>query len=134
MALVNAEQVLYEFLSTSGNSLYTLCAKRVYFKTPPSGFDNTSAALVYHFSGQESTLSDLIKVIAVFKCYGGDHTDSAAETVSRALFDRLHNVSSQVETSGSIIHAMQITATVLPDDPDTGWKVSLREFEITMQA
>ena len=125
----NAPQVLFEWLTTAGTSLYTLVGDRVWPDQIRKGYTNTAAALVMSTDEIPNSRGDQVRVRATFRCYGGGASDAAARAVYAALNDRLHNASGAT-TSGGIISAFQETGGGRLDDPDEGWPMRVAVYDV----
>ena len=131
--MIDTTQVIYEWLTTSGTGLYTLCATRIWWVAAPPAFDNSADAIIYHPEAEPThPIAAVHTPTFVFKCYGGAATFASARTVYRALYDRLHNEQG-AKTAGAIMMAHQLTAQALPPDPDTGWPAWMARYEIVLQ-
>lgn len=120
--MIDTNAVICEYLRTTATSLYTLCGTRVYCPRIPPGFTNTAAALEVMRRGGDSTREHAChKASYQIKCFGGSANPGDAETVYRALYDRLQNASGINMTGGNI---MQIREEMIGQslfDPDAGW-------------
>lgn len=122
--------ILWEYLTESGNDLYTSVGTRVWCPIPPPSFDNTEPGLVYHPDDQapEAPMNVLMSSI-VFKCYGGSDSFSDARAIAEKLYGRLHMVSATT-TSGQIVRVRCAHMSQMGADPDTGWPVHLARYEM----
>ncbi len=68
-----------------------------------------------------------------FKCYGGTSSHGDAETVYRALWDRLAGKEMQMTASGMILQAEEEVMGQTLTDPDSGWPFVLAIFRIKMR-
>ena len=120
--MIDTDQLLYEYLTTSGTTLYESIADRAWCPDAKAGFRNDKKAIVYHLSGETThgVATDSHTSYFVFKCYGGSNEYTDAKAVYRLLHDRLHGAHVQEVTEGNILTGEQITGGKYTD-PDTGW-------------
>jgi len=134
--MTNTSLILWEFLTTSGTSLYTLVGKRIRTDlTKDDGgtfWKNSTAAILYTISGETvpNAAQDVTSTVT-FRCYSGSDVMSGARAVYSALHDRLRVANNAVTTTGRILNAELVTASQGGFDPDTGWAVYLVTYRIT---
>lgn len=128
-------RVLTAFLTTTGTGLYTLVGTRVYYGDLPSGFDNTQAAVQFvRRGGNRDAYLATARGDYQFKCYGGSGAFKDAESVYRALGDRLHAQVNQSNAYGAIIDATEDGMGQALTDPDSGWPFILCHYTINTRA
>lgn len=126
-------QILYEFLTTPGTTIYGLVEDRVWSPVAPQGFRNTEAAVIYHPDSEvPEAPGNVIANSIVFKCYGGNSTFRSSRTVAEALYDVLHGARAQTAT-GAIMLARCRNMYQGGNDPDTGWPFHVAQFEVVTQ-
>lgn len=130
----NVERIVWEWLTATGTSLYTLCGTRVWHSQhPDSGtWSNAQPAVVFFVTGAgNSTNGQTDDVTIDFRCYGGDRTNAAAQTVGRALYARLQAAGGATAT-GTIHRAFRQSQQNLTD-PDTGWPFVLCRYNLIVE-
>jgi hypothetical protein len=127
--------VVAAFLAQTGSALYTLCGTRIYYGRLPTSFDNTQPAI--HFqrrSGSRDTYLATAQPDMQFKCYGGSSNIADAETVYRALADKLHAAHNEAVTAGAIVSADETQMGQPITDPETGWPYILTFYQLETRA
>lgn len=145
--MINAPHVIREYLTTTGTSLYSLVADRVYFPYLPPDAENLAACIAFEFQGGTPEADGLIRNPDVeFWCYGGGSGTSAwkdpnaAYSCYLALCDRLATSNQYINRTltdhGIILSAVQISDGVLVNDARIEWPgvQSVWSFEITAKA
>ena len=130
----NVQSVVHEWLTTSGSSLYALCAGRVWHSAYPDIADwaEDTAGIVFTFPATTTPANGQTEDVTVeFRCHGADRTYSAAQAVARALYDLLHNKGVAV-TGGSVHKALRKGNQDLAD-PDTGWPFTLSRYVMSIE-
>ena len=130
VALKDSTQILYEFLTASGNSFNTAVGNRVWDREAASSFANTEKAVVFTmFEDVElRRTSQLCEV--VIKCFGGDNKRSSARQTARLLFERLDDGSGTTATGGiTLARCLDFDQGPFAD-PDTGWPIHVSKYEI----
>jgi hypothetical protein len=130
--MLDTSDVIYEDLTATGTTLYDLVKTRVWWLESDEGWENDSAAIVYHESSETThdNATDVITSTFVFLCYGGSDDPADAKEVYRALCDRLNGARARAATSGHTLTANLITGSPYPD-PDKGWPCWQCSFEVT---
>lgn len=138
MIMVDAPQVIWEYLTTSGTDLFTLVGKEVILDMlekddgSGNGFRNTSPAVVMRVDEAVNANANQVRVRATFLCYGGSDDSENARAVYEALSDRLQNGNGATATGG-IISAFQETGGGRLDDPDEGWPVRMAVYDLLIK-
>lgn len=132
ITLVDSSQVIYEFLTVSGNAFSTAVGTRVWRDVHPASFMNTQKAVVFMVQEEvERNCDDQIAEITA-KCFGGSNKPSDARATARLLFGRLDSVRGRV-TTGEITLAKCLLFDMGPFvDPDTGWPIHLSKYEVRL--
>ena len=126
----SSANIVFDWLTVGSTGLFTLAASRVWLGKPPENFNNTSRAVVYHpESGASNSSGSMHNETYVFKCYGGDDDILTAETLYRALWDRLQRAFGTV-SAGRLVHAEQVASGQALEDPDQGWPFYLTKFQV----
>lgn len=129
--MIDTNAVMVEHLKTSGTTLYTLVSTRIYTPRIPAGFTNSAAALEVFRRGGTSTKEHPSHDCSFqIKCFGGTVNMSDAETVYRALYDRLQKTIGVNTTSGNIISAFEEQIGQPLYDPTAGWPYVLTYWSV----
>lgn len=133
--MINPTQIIWEHLTGTGTSLYTLVGTRVWSPAAPVSWRNDSAAIIFEIitSDWHTTANDAF-VRVMFSCYGGNDTYSAADAVYRALFDRLHGVIGARTASGQISFARLTDGSPGEREPETEWKYARAMYEMRVSS
>jgi len=122
--MIDTAKVLYEHLTASGTSLYTLNGTRVWTaQSEPVDWNNGTTGIMMSVSDDGDYVSpSWVQSSVTFYCYGGNDNASKCQQIYAALYDRLSGVQSQIKTSGTIEWARMFSGD--PDDiePDSGYK------------
>lgn len=126
---VDLLDVVRDYLLADG-TIAGLVSTRVYAgrDVPPSGYAiSDGPALTVRVRGGRMAYDDPLYVASVqTKCYGG--TALAADTLYRAVFDRLHN-----GRNGNILHAEIEMLGQQLEEPDTEWPFTLAYFMVMIR-
>lgn len=128
-------RIVGDFLRQSGSSLYTLCGARIYQDRLPVSFQNTQPAVIFQRrSGSRDMYLGTVDPDMQFKCYGGTSSFADAQTVYRALVDKLHAAGNEtISTIGGLVVAMETQLGQSITDPETGWPYILTFFQLTVR-
>jgi hypothetical protein len=130
--MVDSNAIISAYLRASGSSLYALCGARVYVPALPPKWENTAASLeVFRRGGSSQREHELHENSYQIKCYGGTNSMADAETVYRALYDRLHNINSISTAHGAILWAHEEVIGQNVFDPATGIPYVLTFWNVT---
>ena len=142
--MVNAPQVIREFLTTPGTAFYQAIGERVYFPYLPPNCEKVAACIAFSFQGGMPEVGGVIVNPDVeIWCYGGGSSTAAwrdpnaAWTCYMALCDRLMTNGQALQRTftphGIILSAVQESEGVLINDPRIEWPgvQSVWSFEIT---
>lgn len=130
----NVHRTVWEWLTTTGTDLYTLCATRVWHSAHPDidDWSNTTPGVVFFVTGAKNGTNGQTDDITIdFRCYGGDRTYSAAQAVARALYSRLQAMGGT--TAGGYIHRAFRQSEQDLTDPDTGWPFVLCRYNLIVE-
>lgn len=129
----NVHRTVWEWLTTTGTDLYTLCAGRVWHSSYPQQEDwaNDTPGVVFFVTGSGDTNGQTDDITIDFRCYGGDRTYSAAQAVARALYSRLQTMGGT--TAGGYIHRAFYQSAQDLTDPDTGWPFVLCRYNLIVE-
>lgn len=116
--MIDISQKIYDWLTAdNGTTLYGLVATRIYDPIPPKDYVNTQAALRYRVEMPKSHVSGATHMVqVVFICYGGSQSHTDAETVARALWDRM-----MAANANNIMKVEFIGGGRMLPEPDTQW-------------
>lgn len=138
MAAPNVQRIIWEYITATGTSLYSLIGARAWHSAYPvrgnsaGQWPANTAGIVFTIAATETpTNAQTDGVTVEFRCHGGDNTFSGAQAVARALFDRLQ-ASGGSTTSGYIHRAFRRGQQDLTD-PDTGWPFTLARYSIIIE-
>jgi hypothetical protein len=132
--MTDTNAVLIEHLKGTNTILYTLVGTRIYCPRVPAGFTNAQPALeVMRRSGTSKRVHAEHTCSFQIKCYGGSQNPGDAETVYRALYDRLHNQQGVNTTSGNIMMAVEEIIGQSLSEPDTGWPFVLTFWNVQIR-
>lgn len=120
--MVDVNKVLFEFLTASGSTLYTLMGTRCYAGSFPTGYTNTQAAIRFERIGgaPDQFVADK-EVMFRIRCYGGTGSHKECNALYRALEDKLHGADDARTTTGAILGPMIVSEGQELTDPDTKW-------------
>lgn len=132
--MTSAMTAIFDFLAVAGTGLATLVGTRITYKRAPSGFLNTETRIVLDITpgGSEHASGATHRVPLQAKCYGGTINASDAETVFRALRDRLQRGTGTVN-GRRIMYAFSAGPGQPLDEEKTGWPFHLGQFMVTVE-
>lgn len=133
--MVDVEQVIFEYLDTSGNALHTLIGDNLFVDTT-HGFDGSlEKGLRFRVKGGTTGMyAPLNNPIVDFFCYGGSDTIDDSRAVYRALNDRLHSITNTETESGFIIGSYEIVQGQNLVEPDTNWRYTFTTYQFSIRS
>lgn len=132
--MIDTNAVLSEYLKSTGTPLYALVGARVYCPRLPAKYANAQAAVEFMRAGGTSKLEHEEHAPRFHvKCYGGSMNDKDADTLYRALHDRLQNAHGEDVASGTIMSAEEEVMGQPIEDPETKWPYVLSIWRVTMR-
>jgi len=132
VTLVDSTQVIWEFLTATGTSLYTAVSTRVWDREFPASFKNTQKALVFMAQETVERNNDDQICSVIIKHFGGSNKRSDARSLARLTFERLDSQRGSV-ASGEITLAKCLIFDMGPFvDPLTGWPNHLSKYEVRL--
>jgi len=132
--MIDAPQIIWEYLTASGTGLYTLVGARIYSPVAPQEWDNTTAMIVFEVDEQIHSKACMSVVDVDFFCYGGTENATDAAAVYRALFDRLQNAGGVV-SSGKIESARHTGGDPYEREPtESRYPRGVSRFEIIVNS
>lgn len=130
----NVERIVWEWLTTTGTDLYTLCGTRVWHSAYPTieDWNATSAGVVFFVTNATNDTNGQTDDVTIdFRCHGADRTYTAAQACARALYSRLQAMGGTT-TTGTIHRAFRQSQQNLTD-PDTGWPFVLCRYNLIVE-
>ena len=136
--MLNPTLTIWQHLTGTGTSLYSLVGTNVWSPAAPDGWLNTSKAVIYETITEDYhvTAGDA-RVRVQFFCYGGTGSDDdydSADAVYRALYDRLHGVIGARVAAGEIRYARLTDGATGETEPETEWKFARAIYEMQIAA
>jgi len=129
--MLDTNLIIWQHLTGTGTSLYTLVANRVWSPAAPEGWRNDSKAIIYETVTEERhAVANVMRCRVQFHCYGAADTYASANAIYAALHDRLHGVIGVRVAAGQIRMARQIDGATGEREPETEWKYARAIYEI----
>jgi len=132
--MVDPTQIIWNYLTESGSTLYGLVGTRVWSPRAPVGWVNDSAAVIYEMITEDVhvTAGDC-NCRVQFSCYGGDGENGNPDTaraVYKALYDKLHGVIGASVTGGQISYARLTDGAPGEREQETEWEYARAIYEM----
>lgn len=131
--MTNSKQVIWEFLTTTGTSLYTLVGTRVWSPSAPPSWRNDTAAVIYDVSETAHVSGATQEALLTANCYGGTLKHADADQVYRALYDRLQHCGCCQCASGVLISARLISGSVGEKEIETEWPFAAATYAVVVK-
>lgn len=120
--MVDAAQVLYEWLTATGTAMRTAFGTRVWVDEAPASWSNDAAAVIMDVVGAEPhTLADAVNVTVQLTVYSGGLDLSGIDALARTVSDRLRSGRGQSTASGHILYVVVDSVQGATREPESGW-------------
>ena len=131
--MINATDILWEYLTTSGTSLYTLVEKQIWSPEAITGWANDTRAVLFDFDTQVLQVnSGHVDAMVQFYCYGATDKYDDADAVYFALNDRLHAATGERTASGVILRAELLVGLPGQREQESEWPVARALYDIKL--
>jgi len=133
--MVDIEQVIYDFLDSTGTDLKELVDENIFVDRVEDFDGATEKGIMFHVKGGTADPDvPLFSPVVDFFCYGGTNTPDDSKVVYRALHDLLHAVQNESGDNGYIMSAVEITIGQTIIDPDAEWLQVFTSYQFQIRA